>query len=458
MMKLVPHILLETCERCDDIMKVHNLSQLTEEERQDLLRRSEIDISSYASSALEIIDSVKKDGDKALVYYTQKFDKVALEQNLLKVFEEEIENAHAEVDDNTLKAIEYAAANIKKFHREQLPPQMWMKEIDNGVLAGEKITPISDVCLYIPRGKGSFPSVMLMLGIPAVLAGVPRIIVTTPPGEGGKVDPATLAAAHIAGVREIYKVGGAQAVAAAAYGTETIPKCRKLTGPGNVYVNAAKRMLYGVLDVGLPAGPSEAIILADENTDPYLASLDLLIEAEHGPDSASLLVTHSPALAEKVTANVEKLLPQLPDQKRDFVEKVLNSYGGIVLTENLEDSLNFVNEYAPEHLEVLIEDPFSLLPQIFNAGEILLGPNTPITLCNFVLGPNAILPTGSFAKTFSGVSVHDFLKRSSFAHVTSKGLSRAGKAAAQFARTEGFSAHAAAVERRMEKGGNDFAD
>lgn len=438
-------------------MKMYHLADLTREERQELMRRSEIDITSYASSALEIIEKVKREGDSALAEFTERFDGIKVDKNELKVPEKEIEKAPGEVDGEVLNAIETAAANIQKFHREQLPSQMWMREIVEGVLAGEKVSPISEVCLYVPHGKGSFPSVMLMLGVPAVLAGVPRIIVTTPPGEGGRIDPVTLAAAHTAGVKEIYKVGGAQAVAAAAFGTETIPRCRKLIGPGNVYVNAAKRLLYGVIDVGLPAGPSEAIILADENADPYLTSLDLLIEAEHGPDSASLLVTHSPGVAEEVLFNVDKLLPTLPQQKRSFVENVLNHYGGIVVTRDLQDSLDFVNEYAPEHLELFVEDPFTLLPRIENAGEILLGANTPITLCNFVLGPNAILPTGSFAKSFSGVSVHDFLKRSSFAHVTSEGLSSLGRAAVVLARAEGFSAHAMAVEQRLNRGGNDFA-
>jgi len=436
---------------------MYHLSDLTREERQELMRRSEIDITSYASSALEIIEKVKREGDSALAELTERFDGIKVDKDELKVPEKEIEEAPRKVDGEVLNAIETAAANIQKFHREQLPSQMWMREIVEGVLAGEKVSPISEVCLYVPHGKGSFPSVMLMLGVPAVLAGVPRIIVTTPPGEGGRIDPVTLAAAHTAGVKEIYKVGGAQAVAAAAFGTETIPRCRKLIGPGNVYVNAAKRLLYGVMDVGLPAGPSEAIILADENADPYLTSLDLLIEAEHGPDSASLLVTHSPGVAEEVLLNVDKLLPTLPQQKRSFVENVLNHYGGIVVTRDLQDSINFVNEYAPEHLELFVEDPFTLLPRIENAGEILLGANTPITLCNFVLGPNAILPTGSFAKSFSGVSVHDFLKRSSFAHVTSEGLSSLGRAAVVLARAEGFSAHAMAVEQRLNRGGNDFA-
>ncbi len=430
-------------------MNIYRLKQLEAEAYSRLLRRSEIDIEQYLPLAREVIDKVRREGDQALLYYTDKFDGVTLEKEQLRVTDEEIEDACNALDSKTWDTLVYAAANIRKFHREQLPGEMWMKELAKGVMAGEKVTPLPEVCLYIPRGKGSFPSVMLMLGIPAVVAGVPKIIACTPPGEGGKIDPATLAAAHIAGIREIYRVGGMQAIAAVAYGTETIPRCCKVLGPGNAYVSAAKRLLYGVLDVGLPAGPSEAIILADEDADPRLVALDMLIEAEHGPDSASLLVTHAEGLAGEVQLRVESLLKELPAERRSFAGTVFNHYGGIVLTESLEESVAFVNDYAPEHLEVLTAEPFALLPRLKNAGEILLGPCTPITLCNFVLGPNAILPTGSFARSYSGVSVHDFLKRSSFGYVTPGGFALLQEAAGHFAEIEGFAAHAMAVRKRF---------
>ena len=433
------------------IMNFYRLRDLGAESYNRLLRRSEIDISEYIHLAREVIERVRKEGDDALLYYTDKFDGVTLEKKQLRVSAKEIEDAYGALDARTRDTLEYAAANIRKFHREQLPPEMWMKEIDEGILAGEKVTPLPDVCLYVPRGKGSFPSVMLMLGIPAVVAGVPRVVTCTPPGKNGTIETATLAAAYIAGVKEVYRVGGMQAIAAVAYGTETIPRCSKVLGPGNAYVNAAKRLLYGVLDVGLPAGPSEAIILADEEADPYLIALDMLIEAEHGPDSASLLVTHSQKIAEEIPVLVDRLLTELPEEKRSFAERVFQNYGGIVLTESLDDSVRFVNDYAPEHLEVLAAEPFALLPRIKNAGEILLGPHTPITLCNFLLGPNAILPTGSFARTYSGISVHDFLKRSSFGYVTPAGFSRVQDAARHFAEVEGFAAHAMAVRKRYSR-------
>ncbi len=429
-------------------MKFYQLKQLSPEGYRSLLRRSETDITKHFNLAMEVIGRVREEGDAAVLDYTEKYDGVSLKEKGLRVREEEIEEAYGRLDTKTRDILEYAAANIKKFHREQLPSEMWLKEIDEGLLAGERTTPIADVCLYVPRGKGSFPSVMLMLGVPAVVAEVPRIVVCTPPGAGGDIDAATLAVARILGIKEIYRVGGMQALAAVAFGTESVPRCHKIIGPGNAYVNAAKRILYGVLDVGLPAGPSEAIILADEFADVQTAALDLLIEAEHGPDSASLLVTHSRELAEKVARVIPGFIDKLPAEKSAFVRKVFDNYGGVVLTEDLEDSLKFVNDYAPEHLEILTVDPFSLLTRIKNAGEILLGPYTPITFCNFLLGPNAVLPTGSFAKTYSGVSVHDFLKRSSFGYVTREGFERVKEKAVHFAELEGFFAHAMAVRER----------
>jgi histidinol dehydrogenase len=429
-------------------MKFYRLSQLSSEEYRSLLRRSEADITKHLTLAAEVINRVREEGDKAILDYTLKFDGISLEDKGFRVTDDELEEAYGRLDAKSRETLEYAAANIKKFHQEQLPSEIWLKEIEGGLLAGEKTTPVADVCLYVPRGKGSFPSVMLMLGVPAVVAGVPRIVVCTPPGPEGEVDAATLAAAYILGIKEVYRVGGMQALAAVAFGTESIPRCHKVIGPGNAYVNAAKRILYGVMDVGLPAGPSEAIILADEFADAQTAALDLLIEAEHGPDSASLLVTHSGELAEKVAQVIPGYLDKLPEEKAAFINKVFNNYGGIVLTGNLEESIKFINDYAPEHLEVLTADPFSLLPRIKNAGEILLGSHTPITFCNFLLGPNAILPTGSFAKTYSGVSVHDFLKRSSFGYVTREGFERVKEKAIHFAEMEGFFAHAMAVRER----------
>ena len=305
-----------------------------------------------------------------------------------------------------------------------------------------------DVCLYVPSGKGSFPSVLLMLGIPAKVAGVKKIVVVTPPNEKGEVDDAILAAAKIIGIDEIYKVGGIQAVSAVAFGTETIPKCHKIIGPGNAYATAAKRVLANYIDAGLPAGPSECIILADEKADPEKVALDWMIEAEHGPDSAALLVTHSRELVEKAAEVVERQLTKISDKRREFVTTNFNTYGGAIITESLAQSIDFVNEYAPEHMEIMTEKPFDILPKIQNAGEILLGDYTPVTLCNFVLGPNAILPTGQFAKTYSSVSVFDFLKRSSVGYASREGFERVRDYAYRIATVEGFDTHGLAVKER----------
>ncbi len=429
-------------------MNVYKLSEISPEKLDFIMKRAELDISAQMKVAREISDEVRRDGDSAVLKYTEKFDRVSLTADRIKVTPEEIEAGYGNLDRETREAIEYAYKNIYDFHEKQLPEEMWFTSVDKGLLVGEKTTPIVDVCLYVPRGKGSFPSVMLMLGVPATVAKVPRICVVTPPNEEGGVDDAILCAAKVIGITEIYKAGGIQAVAAVAYGTETIPKCHKIIGPGNSYATAAKRVLAQQIDSGLPAGPSECIILADEKADPKKVALDLMIEAEHGPDSAALLVTHSAELAERVIPLVEAQLPKLGENRRGFVETVFSTYGGIILTGSLDESIRFVNDYAPEHMEVMCEKPFEVLPNIKNAGEILLGEYTPVTLCNFVLGPNAILPTGGFAKTYSSVSVMDFLKRSSVGYASKEGFEAVRKHAANIAKVEGFETHRLAVEER----------
>ncbi len=429
-------------------MNIYRLNELSDEKREFILKRAELDITEHMKVAASVSDDVKLRGDEAVLEYTERFDRVKLTREQIKVKPEEIEAGYERLDKETRDALEYAAKNIWNFHEKQLPEEMWFTEVDKGLLVGEKTTPIVDVCLYVPRGKGSFPSVMLMLGVPARVANVEKIVVVTPPNEKGDVDDAILAAAKIIGITEIYKVGGIQAVAAVAYGTETIPKCHKIIGPGNAYATAAKRVLASHIDAGLPAGPSEAIILADEKADPHKVALDWMIEAEHGPDSASLLVTHSSDLVAKVIPIVEKQLEKLSEKRRQFVTAVFDTYGGVILTESLEESISFVNEYAPEHMEVICEKPFEILPKIKNAGEILLGDYTPVTLCNFVLGPNAILPTGQFAKTYSSVSVFDFLKRSSVGYASREGFEAVRNHAYKIATVEGFDTHGLAVKER----------
>ena len=323
---------------------------------------------------------------------------------------------------------------------------MWLKEIRPGAFAGDRWTPISSVALYVPRGKGAFPSVTMMTSIPAVVARVPHIAIVTPPTADGSVDAATLVAARLSGVETVYKCGGAQAVAAVAYGTETVKKALKIVGPGSPWVVAAKRLLSGVLDTGVPAGPSESLIFADDTVGGGLAALDLLIEAEHGPDSSAYLVTHSRRVAEEALAALPEHWARMTEQRVAFSRAVLGGRsGGIVLTRDVEDSYRFINDYAPEHLEILSTDPFSHLGSITEAAEILMGPYTPVSLGNFVLGPNAVLPTSRWARTYGPLSVTDFVKRSSIGYVTAKAYDELAKNAKLLATYEGFSAHANAV-------------
>lgn len=429
-------------------INIYDLNTLSAADKARILRRSELDIESFQETVRPVIRDVREQGDQALIDYCAKFDKVTMPASALQVTEAEFAQAERNLDPAIKAVIERAAANIRKFHQAQMPEEMWFTEIEDGVLAGEKITPITSVGLYVPRGKGSFPSVMLMLGIPAVIAGVPEIIICTPPTPEGGVDDASLFTAKVCGIDTVYKVGGSQAIAAMAFGTETVKKVHKVIGPGNAYVSAAKRLLYGHLDVGIPAGPSESIILCDESVDPRIAALDLLIEAEHGPDSTALLVTHSRELADQVKALLPDLIADLPEKRQEFCKTVLSNYGGIVITPDLDASVQFVNDFAPEHLEVLTAEPMLVLPKIRNAGEILLGRHTPITAGNYALGVNAILPTGGFARTFSCVTVFDFLKRSSIGWMSKAGYDSLKDVARQFAEHEGFPAHANAIRKR----------
>lgn len=427
---------------------IRKLAQMTPIELAALKKRSELDIDNALSIAQTVIDRIKQAGDSAVVECARKFDYTSASVENLKVTEAEFDRAETSIEPQVRAAIEQAFANIKAVHQRQMPEEMQLAEIEGGVFAGEKISPIPNVGLYVPRGKGAFPSMMLMLAVPAMVAGVNRIIVCTPPDKQGNVEPVSLVAARMAGVKEVYKLGGVQAIAAMALGTETIPKVDKITGPCSIYGAAAKRLLNGIVDVGLPAGPSEAIVLADETTDPQLAALDLLIEAEHGADSAALLVTHSEAVAEKAKEYLAQYLQRLPVWRKEFCEQGLAAYGGILLTSSLEESIAFINDYAPEHLEVLVKEPFSVVGKIKNAGEILMGAYTPSSMATYAIGVNAVLPTGGFARSYSAVSVFDFLKRSTLAYLTPEGFNRLKETTKTLADYEEFPAHAMAIRER----------
>ena len=424
----------------------HDYASLDADRRRALLRRSETDISGYIEKVKPIIEAVRTEGDAAVARFGRELDRADVCETSLKVTPAEFDEAFAKVDASVIEAIEFGIGNIRRFHEEQRPEAMWLKEIRPGAFAGDRFTPISSVALYVPRGKGSFPSVTMMTSVPATVAGVPNLAIVTPPAPDGSVDAATLVAARLAGVETVYKAGGAQAVAAVAYGTETIKPALKIVGPGSPWVVAAKRLLAGVIDTGLPAGPSEAVIFADDTVHGGLAALDLLIEAEHGPDSSAYLVTHSRRVADEALAALPEHWSRMSEQRVAFSQAVLmGKCGGIVLTSSVEESYAFVNAYAPEHLEILSEDPFSHLGHITEAAEILLGPHTPVSIANFCLGPNAVLPTSRWARSFGPLSVTDFVKRSSIGYVTAPAYPAFAERAGRLADYEGVSSHALAV-------------
>jgi histidinol dehydrogenase len=427
-------------------IKFHELAKLSPAERRRLLTRTEADLSHIMPKAQTIVEEVRTTGDKALFRFARELDRARIDDKPLAATDAEFEAAEKLVPPELREAMDFAAGSITRFHTDQMPEEMWLHEIRPGAFAGDRIRPIPSVACYVPRGKGSFPSVALMTTLPAKVAGVRDVAIITPPGSDGTIDAATLYAARLAGVRTVYRAGGAQAIAAVAYGTETVRKFSKVIGPGSPWVAAAKRLVAHVIDTGTPAGPSELIVLADESTDGRLAGLDLLIESEHGPDSSAYLVTWSREVAEAAARAIPEYWKSMSEQRVAFSSDVLSGpVGGIILARDQHEAIAFVNDYAPEHLQILSKEPFQYLGAIEHAGEILLGEHTPATLGNFVIGPNHVLPTSGWAKTASPVSVHDFLKRTSLAYVTSAGYSQLARHARTLARYEGFDAHANAV-------------
>jgi len=422
------------------------LAKITAEERARMLKRTEGDLTPFLEKVKPIIAAVQAEGDEALARFARDFDKSPVTADRIAANEEDFARAEKTLDPEVRAAIGFAAESIRRFHEDQKPEEMWFHEIRPGVFAGDRTSPIPSVACYIPRGKGAFPSSVMMIGIPAKVAGVGDISIITPPGPDGHIDTATLVAARAAGIGKVYKAGGAQGIAAVAHGTQTIGKCVKVVGPGSPWVVAAKRLLAEIIDTGTPAGPSETIIFADDTVDGRLAALDLLIEAEHGPDSSAFLVTTSSEVAEAALKAIPEYWSHMGQQRVDFTKAVLSSTrGGIVLARDTAEAMAFINDYAPEHLELLSRDPFAYLGMVRNAGEVLLGEHTPTTLGNFVIGPSHVLPTGGWAKTFSALSVHDFMKRTSVAYVTKAGYPAMARQARVIATYEGFEAHANAV-------------
>ena len=431
-------------------INIYRWAETDEATKARIMRRSEADIDAVMDQIRPILARVKTEGDAALIDYAKQFDKCDLTS--LKVGAEEFAEARQTLDPQVKVAIDHCAGNVRKFHAAQMErankDREWMIEIEKGVFAGEKITPISSVGLYVPGGKNQYPSAVYMLGIPATLAGVSNIVMVTPPRADGKIGDALLYAAEISGIKNIYKVGGAQAIAALTYGTHSVPAVKKVLGPGSPYVAAAKQALNGLIDSGMPAGPSESIILCDMSADPDNTVLDILNEAEHGPDSAALLVTHNENLAKNVQIKLPAAINALPEPQRGWLKTNMEHYSGIILTETLEDSIQFCNNYATEHLLVKVSEPDKVVPKLVNAGEILIGENTPSSFGNYGIGVNHVLPTGGNAHTYSCTSVWDFLKRTSLAKMDKEGFENLKDPVTTLTDYEAFPAHGNAIRHR----------
>ena len=415
-------------------------------QKSDILTRDIKLESGVEAIVADIIANVKENGDKALKEYALKFDKAEIEN--LRVTVEEIEKAYETEDKEFIRTLEIAKNNIETFHKKQLRSGFEINE-GNGIVAGQKITPIEKAGLYVPGGTASYPSTVLMNAVPAKIAGVKEIVMVTPPDKKGNIPSAILCAAKIAGVDTIIKTGGAQAVAALAYGTESVPKVDKVVGPGNVFVATAKRMLYGLVDIDMIAGPSEILVLADGTCNPAYVAADLLSQAEHDKLASAVLVTDSKELAYAVSEELEKQIPMLP--REEIARTSIDTNGKIIIAENLEQGVEIANEIAPEHLEVCVDDPFALLDKIKNAGSIFLGKNTPEALGDYLAGTNHTLPTSGTARFSSPLSVDDFVKKSQYIYYTEEALGKVKDNIVLFANREGLHAHGKSAAIRFEK-------
>lgn len=430
-------------------MRIIELNDTTKKNiLEDLLKRSPNQYEAYADKVANIIQDVRDNGDKALFSYTKKFDNLDLNENNIKVTEDEIKLAYEEVDQEVIEVIRKAKISIEDFHMKQ-KQNSWFDTSKEGVILGQKVTPIEKVGVYVPGGKAAYPSTVLMDVIPAKVAGVERIIMMTPADEKGKVNSGTLVAAKEVGVTEIYKAGGAQAIAAMAFGTESIPKVDKIVGPGNIYVALAKKAVYGHVSIDSIAGPSEILVLADETANPKFVAADLLSQAEHDELASSILVTTSRELAEKVSKEIDIFLENL--SRRDIIRKSLDNYGYLLIANNMDEAIEVTNEIATEHLEIMTKDPFMVMTRIKNAGAIFIGDYSSEPLGDYMAGPNHTLPTNGTAKFFSPLSVDDFVKKSSIISYSKEALEKVYKDIEIFAKSEGFTAHANSISVRFDQ-------
>ena len=430
-------------------MRIQKLNSDTKKNLlEDLLKRSPNNYGQYEASVKEILDKVKEEKDAAVFAYTAKFDGAELTADTIEVTDAEIEEAYAQVDDTLLTVIRKAKDNIESYHAKQRQ-NSWFDSKPDGTILGQKITPLHRVGVYVPGGKAVYPSSVLMNVMPAKVAGVDEIIMVTPPGKNGKVNPNTLVAAKEAGVDKIYKVGGAQAIAALAYGTESIPKVDKIVGPGNIYVALAKKAVYGHVSIDSIAGPSEILVVADETANPRYVAADLLSQAEHDELASAILVTTSEKLAHEVSDQVDGFLKEL--SRSEIISKSLDNYGYILLADTMEDVIDVANEIASEHLEIQTKNPFEVMTKIRNAGAIFIGEYASEPLGDYFAGPNHILPTNGTAKFFSPLSVDDFIKKSSIISYSREALQKVHKDIESFAKAEQLTAHANSIHVRFEE-------
>lgn len=430
-------------------MRIEKLDDNTKKNLlEDLLKRSPSSYGKYEQSVREILDAVRERKDEALFDYTEKFDGVRLDASSILVTEAEIDEAYREVGEKLLGVIRRALKNIESYHAKQMQ-YSWFDSRPDGTILGQKVTALHRVGVYVPGGKAAYPSSVLMNILPAKVAGVDEIIMTTPPGKDGKVTATTLVAAKEAGADRIYKAGGAQAVGALAYGTESIPKVDKIVGPGNIYVALAKKAVYGHVSIDSIAGPSEILVLADETANPRYVAADLLSQAEHDEMASAILVTTSMDLAEKVSAQTDAFIKEL--SRGEIIQKSLDNYGHILVAESLEDAIDAANEIASEHLEIMTANPFDVMTKIRNAGAIFIGEYSSEPLGDYFAGPNHVLPTNGTAKFFSPLSVDDFIKKSSIISYSKSALEKIHTDIETFAEAEHLTAHANSIKVRFEQ-------
>ncbi|MBS7288621.1 MAG: histidinol dehydrogenase [Candidatus Freyarchaeota archaeon] len=427
------------------LVKIRSLKEIGEDEMRNILERR-AEIKKALRKVRKIVEEVKRNGDRALAKYTKKYDGVTIPPSKIKVSEEEVTEAYSKIREEVVNAIRFAAENIRSFHEKQMAT--FTIEKVPGVKLSQIIRPVECAGIYIPGGRAAYPSTVLMAAIPARVAGVKKCIVCTPPNRDGSVWPEVLVACNEVGVTDVFKVGGAQAIAAMAYGTETIPRADVVVGPGNIYVTAAKVLVSGDVKVDLPAGPSEILVLADESCNPHFVAADLVSQAEHDPAASVILVTTSRRVAEKVMRLVYELAAKMGT--RSAAVSVVDK-GWCILVEDLDEGVKFVNRYAPEHLEIHVEKPHRILEKIINAGAVFIGSYTPVVLGDYAAGSNHILPTGGYAKSFSGLSVENFIKRISVVECDRRGLEALSESVIVLAEAEGMPAHAQAVRLRLRE-------